>query len=1509
MVRFLRLFVLVAALLLTVNATARAAIHAVPGGPYSGNEGQSISFDGSGSTADATCFISTWQWSMGISSSVRYGENVTFTYNVPNTYTVTLRVDGYCGSSAVYNTATTTVTIADVAPVAAINAFGYTNGGPYTELIEEYANLNITFDATSSYDGAGSIVQYQWDLDYDGVNFNPVPSTLSTINRSYSNSGDYQVALRVTDDEGGTAVDVIDVRILNTGPIARIAGPETFPEGATRIYNAAGSDPGPAPPISNYEWDLHYDGETFDVEESGPDKGNVNVTFDQVGLYRIAVRVYDSYGGGSRYDQTSYPITVTNVLPTAVIDGPESFDEGQEVQFSAEGSAAVPGTIWRYEWDWDYNGSTFNPHELSHVPTVSKTYMDDGAHQIAVRVVDDDETWAVASMSIVVNDTAPVVQLHGPAQAPENLPSSFDTNGTTSYPDQIVAYAWDFNYDGSTFNPFADYGSPTARYTFPDAGTYTVAVKVTDEDGSETIQTISVEVLDTPPVAVITGPLTADEGDDIEFSGIDSVHASLPDSIAAYEWDLDYDGITFNPDAELGTGASSFIFQTWDNGKFTIGLRVTDDNGSTNITQHALTVNNVPPEFTSTPPASATQGDLYQYRPAVSDPGAQSDRLTFSLEVSPAGMTADVNTGRVSWTPGNQHVQQNNQVKLKVCDDDGGCDSQTWTIIVENVNDAPSIQSLTNTSATTCEAFSATVLASDPDWGDTLYYYLDEKPTGMTIGLRTGDIDWQPDIDHIGDNQITVRVEDSNGGQATDYFIVTVSPCGEVPSADAGENQTVQPGPLTLAGSASDPHDPPWELTYHWSQTGGVPVTFENGDTLTPTVILRKAGEYVFSLVANNGQYDSMADTVTVTVQAVAPVAQAACVPVTLAGETITLDATQSTDTNGDALTYTWSSDDISLQEDDLARVEGTLGNAGMYARFSLFANDGALSSNTWTGQVAVVNHTGTLFPPVVRTAETLSRIASGGTVSLDATPSWTVEGTEREYAWALTDGPVSQETLAQFNPALPQQDLLLTISGLYRFDVTVTADGVVSPVGTQWVAVATNDGNSAPEADAGASFTAHAGDTVSLDGSGSTDPDNDPLSYLWVQTGGSGVNLQQDTTVAPQFYALNPGLYTFELHVTDTRGQQGVPSRVTVAVLPQGVTLRADLAGQTVVNPEEEVTLDASASVIPQGSDYTRIVWCQDAGHPVLLTGIDTLTPTFTPPGPGTYGFTLNIFAAGAWSNPAHISVVVLSEANTPPVADAGADQQVDFGVTVTLDGSASHDDDGDELLYAWQLMPGMSAGEVFLDDDTGVAPSFVADMEGIFVFSLRVSDGKMWSEADLVTITVGENQAPVADAGENQSVSVDTQVTLDGSESFDPDGPAVELTYAWELVDETVNPLNDPTSATPTFTPQREGDYVFRLTVSDGLLQSEPATVTITATDDTVNCLDRDGDGYGIGEDCLGPDCDDLDKNRNEGIAGSCDDVIIDPKPTDGGSGGCAGSASIWMLALLIVTFRRRR
>jgi len=92
--------------------------------------------------------------------------------------------------------------------------------------------------------------------------------------------------------------------------------------------------------------------------------------------------------------------------------------------------------------------------------------------------------------------------------------------------------------------------------------------------------------------------------------------------------------------------------------------------------------------------------------------------------------------------------------------------------------------------------------------------------------------------------------------------------------------------------------------------------------------------------------------------------------------------------------------------------------------------------------------------------------------------------------------------------------------------------------------------------------------------------------------------------------------------------------------------------------------------------------------------------------------------------------------------------------------------------------------------------------------------------------------NQPPVADAGAAQSVATGTAVTLSGAASRDPDGDP--LSYSWSFTGRPAGSaaaLVNPTSVSPSFTPDLAGDYVLSLTVSDGRVTSAPATVTITA------------------------------------------------------------------------------
>jgi len=102
-------------------------------------------------------------------------------------------------------------------------------------------------------------------------------------------------------------------------------------------------------------------------------------------------------------------------------------------------------------------------------------------------------------------------------------------------------------------------------------------------------------------------------------------------------------------------------------------------NGTVTILDDDPLPNN-PPAITSSPVTTATEGESYGYDVDATDPDA-GDVLTFSLDVSPTGMSIDSGSGLIAWTPGAQQVGSND-VTVRVTDDRGLFDTQSFSIDV-----------------------------------------------------------------------------------------------------------------------------------------------------------------------------------------------------------------------------------------------------------------------------------------------------------------------------------------------------------------------------------------------------------------------------------------------------------------------------------------------------------------------------------------------------------------------------------------------------------------------------------------------------------------------------------------------------------------------------------------------------------------------------------------------------------------------------------------------------------
>jgi hypothetical protein len=284
-----------------------------------------------------------------------------------------------------------------------------------------------------------------------------------------------------------------------------------------------------------------------------------------------------------------------------------------------------------------------------------------------------------------------------------------------------------------------------------------------------------------------------------------------------------------------------------------------------------------------------------------------------------------------------------------------------------------------------------------------------------------------------------------------------------------------------------------------------------------------------------------------------------------------------------------------------------------------------------------------------------------------------------------------------------------------------------------------------------------------------------------------------------------------------------------------------ANAGADQTAHPGRLVTLDGSASTDPDLNYPLTYAWTlkRPAGSAAALIGAGTATPSFTPDVMGDYVAELVVTDAEDW--PSLPDAVKISTKNTAPVAAAGDDQSlILLGSTVQLNGSTSYDTDGDAITFLWSFTSRPGGSAAALSDPTAAKPTFVADLYGKYELSLTVTDPFGANATDTVIVSF-ENVKPVANAGANQAVVAPSTVLLDGTASSDANGDP--LTYQWNMVskpDGSSAVLSNSETAHPSFVADRAGQYVVSLTVSDGLLASDPSNVTITATFGSTAVID---------------------------------------------------------------------
>lgn len=713
----------------------------------------------------------------------------------------------------------------------------------------------------------------------------------------------------------------------------------------------------------------------------------------------------------------------------------------------------------------------------------------------------------------------------------------------------------------------------------------------------------------------------------------------------------------------------------------------------------------------------------------------------------------------------------------------------------------------------------------DPD-GDALIFTwtIESAPLG-SAALLSNPTSARPTFvpDKKGEYLLALVVSDGQLSSMPSQVRVTV--VNRPPVADAGPSKEARSGErVTLDGRGSQ--DPDGDaLAFSWRFIGvpeGTSPVLDAADTATPSFVPSKRGEYVLELIVNDGEMSSAPSQTTVNVPNTPPTARITVQGERFVGETLTLDGSASDDADGDTLSFRWEL--LARPEGSAAVVENAtssraslrLDRKGTYS-VGLIVNDGFADSVQASATIVPGNRA-----PVADAGDDLSGVRNVSLV-LDGSRSRDPDGDGLTYLWTVVTRPTG--SIAELEaPDTVAPRFTPDQKGTYVIQLVVS-DGTDSST-PDFVQVTVP--NRAPTANAGPDQTRRVGSIVSLDGSLSRDPDGDLLTYQWTllqKPTGSTATLNASSSVSPTFQIDKAGNYIIQLVVFDGT-EFSAPDTVTVST--ENSRPVANAGPDQTRRVGERASLDGSASFDPDGDPlfYTWTLLSSSSGAKAQLLDANSVQAVLIVDSPGTYTVQLVVDDGILESEP---DVVVISTTNSAPVARISSSGPIRVGQIVALDGSSSSDPDGDTLTYAWSLVSKPSGSTAALTNITSVATSLPIDISGSYVVQLIVHDGTFASDPATLTLNT-ENSPPIARAGENSTATLGQLVTLDGTQSSDPDGDPI--TYLWTLTakpEASRTTLNNRDTARPTFRVDVAGTYVVTLVVNDGRVSSAPDAATI--------------------------------------------------------------------------------
>jgi len=499
-----------------------------------------------------------------------------------------------------------------------------------------------------------------------------------------------------------------------------------------------------------------------------------------------------------------------------------------------------------------------------------------------------------------------------------------------------------------------------------------------------------------------------------------------------------------------------------------------------------------------------------------------------------------------------------------------------------------------------------------------------------------------------------------------------------------------------------------------------------------------------------------------------------------LACNRFVFDARDSYDPNNDKISYNWSFGDGASSTEPV--VEHIYEKGGKYVVTLTVSDHSGLECET----AVTKQHVDVNTPPVAA-MKGPNKSCTGQTVTFNASASKDDSPANLSYYWNFGDGTTGEGA-----------NVTHTYQQGGKYNVTLTVDdnsGTTCATDTisQVIHV-----NAPPMADAGEDIVMNlqspsASYQVSLDGSRSSDPDGDALSYYWDLGDGSKAEGKRVEHVYDK-----GGNYTAKLLVNDNSGTPCSTDADTVNIeLNKGPVAEAGAPQAACVG--QELVFDGSQSFVDPGIP-ANFTWDFGDGS----TGTGKVVKHRYKAG-GDYRVMLTVDdGRGTPVSQSMDSVSVTL--NTPPRAQLAQVGIACAGDKLSFDASGSSDADGDRLTYTWDFGDGTVI-------NGGSKESHRYEKGGDYRVRVTVDDGSgQRCSSSTAAIKVKLNTPPVANTGPNLVCCTDQVSSFDGSSSMDPDGDS--LSYVWDFGDGQGSTEGPKVSHSYS----QSGTYNISLTVDEG-------------------------------------------------------------------------------------------